>query len=131
MTMQPRIWQAGAAPAGFDLRRTLGAFLYDSARQADYWLRNLGVHVLPDEGLARYIDSSSSAWLIPTLVGADGVEQAGDGTATYGGMEVLWTVYSVDSGAPGTGVGDFPAAHHAEVVAGGDCGFLGYGGVCG
>lgn len=111
-----KIWQPGADPAGYDKRLTLSGFLYDSARQADWRLRDLDVHVLPDEGLLRRIDNRATSWLVPTLAGANVLTPQGDGTISYSELEVLWTVYTAESGAEGTVVGDFPASHHSDVV---------------
>ena len=112
------LWGTGAALPGYDDRLTLSAFLYDSARQADWQLRDRSVHVLPDAGLKRFIDNTSPAWVVPTVHGADAVWLGDEGEVVVNGLEVLWEVYTANSGAAGTALGDFPAAHHADIVAG-------------
>lgn len=121
--MTTQVWQPGAAPAGYDSRLTLAGFIYDSCRQMDYHLHDRGVRVLPDDGLLRRVSNDSTAWLVPTVIGADVIQPQVDGSIVYtgqddDGMEVWWTVYTADSGAPGTTVGEFPAQYHAHVVAG-------------
>ena len=108
---------AGPAPAGYDKRLSLSNFVYDACRQADYALRDLGVVVIPDEGLYEHLDGSAPAYLVPTVIGADDVRVSDGGYINYGGLEVLWTVYTADSGGVGTAWNDFPASHHADVVA--------------
>ena len=109
-------WQVGASPAGYDARLSLSNFLYDSARQLDWLTRDLDLTVLPDQGLARRIDRSSGSWAVPTLVGADDIQVQAD-HIVYGGLEVLWTVYTANAGTKGTAAGDFPFSHHADIVA--------------
>lgn len=116
-------WRSGADPPGYDARLSLANFIYDASRQADYLLRDLAVRVLPDEGQFRHMSHDADAWLIPAIAGVDAILPSDDGYLVYGGrepgggLEVIWTVYTAQTGGPGTVLGDFPAAHHADVVA--------------
>ena len=109
-------WQSGPSPAGYDSRLSLSNFLYDSARQADALLHGLGVLVLPDEGLPRQFASGVTGVVIPALAGADEIK-IGNTYLAYDGLEVIWQIYTPQAGAAGTALGDFPASHHADVVA--------------